>query len=109
MGGRMTTLKESQKSVAVYQSEQAAKRDAKRQKVMSQFAVADRVMSVDGRRLGTVRGVLGGESYVVRFLDTEKNEQVDGAGLLRRFTAQSTSYAAEKPQREEVSVEEQVA
>lgn len=108
MGGRMQTLKESRRSVAMHAQDADDARRGRRvqQRERSQFRVNDFVMV--GRRAGQVRGVLGGEIYVVKFTDNEERAQVAGAGMVRRFTSQTVGFVPKGAERAEI-IEEQEA
>lgn len=107
MGGRMMTLKESAKSVRTHEQEARAGREGKRgpRRDRSSFRVRDRVMRVEDRRLGTVRGVLGADLYVVRWQDDDTKEQVKGARLTSCFTTQTTGFVPKGAERAEINEE----
>ncbi len=105
MGGRMTTLKESRKSVETYQADQRLAKGSRRRRSQSEFSVGNRVMRVEDRRLGTIRGVIGGEVYVVRWVDDDTREQVEGSRLVSRFTTQTTGFTPKGAERAEITEE----
>ena len=101
MGGRMVTLRESQASVEVHRQDAEDARRSKQVRERQAFRVNDFVMV--GRRAAQVRGVLGGEEYVVRFADDESRVRVSGAEMVRRFTSQTTGFAAKPAERAEIT------
>lgn len=66
----------------------------------SEFRVNDRVMV--GRRPATVRGVLGGEVYVVKFVDDDSRAEVNGAGMTSRFTSQTSGFVPGRTERTDI-------
>lgn len=107
MGGRMSTLKESKKSVETYQADQRARRSSKggpRRKAAG-FSVNDRVMDLAEHRPATVRGVLGGDIYVIRYVDDETKAQVAGSRLTSRFTTQTVGFVPKGAERAEITEE----
>lgn len=100
MGGRMVTLRESRASVEVHRQDADDARRSKRVRERQAFRVNDFVMV--GRRAGQVRGLLGGEIYVVKFTDNEERAQVAGSEMVRRFTTQTVGFVPKGAEREAV-------
>lgn len=103
MGGRMTTLAASQASVESHRQDTEDARRSKRVRERQAFRVNDFVMV--GRRAGQVRGLLGGEIYVVKFTDNGERAQVAGAGMVRRFTSQTSGFVPKGAERAEITEE----
>lgn len=105
MGGRMQ-MSEAVVLVAIaHEQEARARREAKRAPRRAGFQVSNRVMRLEDRRLGTVRGVLGAGIYVVRWLDDDTKEQVEGSRLVSRFTTQTTGFVPKGAERAEINEE----
>lgn len=103
----MQTLKESKRSVETYQADQRLAKDSRRvqRRERSEYSVGARVMRLEDRRLGTVRGVIGGETYVVRWVDDDTRDQVEGSRLVSRFTTQTTGFVPKGAERVEINEE----
>ena len=87
MGGRMQTLKESQKSVEAHRQESGPRRERR-----DQWVTKDAACQHLGRN-AIVRGSVGGGEWVIQYMDgDEERARVDVGSLVRRFTSQTVGF-----------------